>query len=249
VGQERDISQQHPRFNRVGGIVLQRKVILENKAGLALATTTLGLGQQGCSGSSLKDLTNTLSSLGRALKVIPGFDMTSNLSTTFRGDGSLVDPPQLLDGALIVSQILLAGNQQDGETATEVLDLGEPLLLDVLERVGRIDGEADKNHMRVGIGEGAETVIVLLAGGIPKCELDVLAVDLNIGNVVLKDSGNVNLGESSLGEDDEETGLSTGTITNDNELSADFSHGLFLLVLFSERERKRERERERVRCR
>lgn len=46
---------------------------------------------------------------------------------TFRGDGGLVDPPQLLDGALIVSQVLLAGNQKDRETATEVLDLGEPL--------------------------------------------------------------------------------------------------------------------------
>lgn len=165
--------------------------------------------------------------------------MTSNLSTTFRGDGGLVDPPQLLDGALIVSQVLLAGNQKDRETATEVLDLGEPLLLNVFERVGRVNGEADENHMRVGVGERAETVIILLAGGIPKSELDVLAIDLNIGNIVLKNGGNVNLGEGSLGEDDEETGLSTGTITNDNELSADFSHCLFVLVFFSERERER----------
>jgi len=211
-----------------------RKASLKNKTGLALAATTLGLGQQGCAGSTLKDLTNTLASLGRALKVIPSLDMTSNLSTTFRGDGGLVDPPQFLDGALIVSQVLLAGNQENGETTAEVLDLGEPLLLNVLERVGRVDGEADENHMRVRVRERAETVIILLAGGIPKSELDVLAVDLNIGNVVLKDGRNVNLGEGSLGEDDEETGLSTGTITNNNELSADFSHGLFLFVFLRE---------------
>ena len=47
--------------------------------------------------------------------------------------------------------------------------------------------------MGVGVGEGTKTIVVLLAGGIPKCELDVLSVDLYIGDVVLEDSGDVNL--------------------------------------------------------
>lgn len=69
-------------FNRVGDVPLkEQQAALENKAGLALATAVLGLGQQGCTGSALKDLTNTLASLGGALKVIPGLDMASNLST------------------------------------------------------------------------------------------------------------------------------------------------------------------------
>ena len=37
------------------------------------------------------------------------------------------------------------------------------LLLNVLERVRRVDGKADQDNMRVGVGQRAETVIVLLA--------------------------------------------------------------------------------------
>lgn len=47
--------------------------------------------------------------------------------------------------------------------------------------------------MGVGVGERAETVVILLAGGIPEGELDVLAIDLDIGDVVLEDSGDVDL--------------------------------------------------------
>lgn len=47
--------------------------------------------------------------------------------------------------------------------------------------------------MGVGVGQGAETIVVLLAGGIPEGELDVLAIDLYIGDVVLEDGGDVNL--------------------------------------------------------
>ena len=72
------------------------------------------------------------------------------------------------------------------------------LLLDVVKRVGRVDGEADEDDVRVGVGEGAETVVILLAGGIPEGELDVLAVNLDIGDVVLEDGGDVDLHGSVL---------------------------------------------------
>ena len=100
---------------------------LENNAVLVAAAAALGLGQQGGTGGTLKDLADTLTSLGRALQVVAGLDVASNLGTTLRGDGSLVAPPQLLDGALVVAQILFAGNQQDGESTTKVLNLREPL--------------------------------------------------------------------------------------------------------------------------
>jgi hypothetical protein len=45
----------------------------------------------------------------------------------------------------------------------------------------------------VGVGERAETVVIFLAGGIPKGELDVLAINLDIGDVVLEDSGDIDL--------------------------------------------------------
>jgi hypothetical protein len=41
------------------------------------------------------------------------------------------------------------------------------LLLHVVERVGRVNGEADEDNVRVGVGERSESVVVFLAGGIP----------------------------------------------------------------------------------
>ena len=69
------------------------------------------------------------------------------------------------------------------------------LLLDVVKRIGRVDGEADEDNVRVGVGERAETVVIFLASGIPKGKLYVLAVHLDIGDIVLKDGGDVDLQE------------------------------------------------------
>ena len=52
--------------------------------------------------------------------------------------------------------------------------------------------------MRVGVGERAETVVIFLTSRIPESELDVLAINLNIGNVILKDGGDVDLRGSPL---------------------------------------------------
>ena len=54
---------------------------LKDKAGLVATTTTFGLGQQGCTSSAFKDLTNALAGLGRALEVFSGLDVAGNLST------------------------------------------------------------------------------------------------------------------------------------------------------------------------
>jgi hypothetical protein len=67
------------------------------------------------------------------------------------------------------------------------------LLLHVVQGVGRVDGKADEDDVRVGVGERAESVVVFLAGGIPQGQLDVLAVDLDIGDVVFEDGGDVDL--------------------------------------------------------
>jgi hypothetical protein len=41
------------------------------------------------------------------------------------------------------------------------------LLLDIVKRIGRVDGEADQDNVRVGVGERAKTIVVFLAGCIP----------------------------------------------------------------------------------
>ena len=67
------------------------------------------------------------------------------------------------------------------------------LLLHVVERLRRVDSEANQDDVRVRVRERAETVIILLPSRIPESELDMLAVDLDIGDVVLEDGGDIDL--------------------------------------------------------
>jgi hypothetical protein len=67
------------------------------------------------------------------------------------------------------------------------------LLLDVVKRIGRVDGEADQDNVRVGVWERAETVVILLTGGIPEGELHVFTIDLDVGDIILENGGDVDL--------------------------------------------------------
>jgi hypothetical protein len=51
----------------------------------------------------------------------------------------------------------------EGKGASRATDL----LLDVVKRIRRIDGEADQDNVRVGVRERAETVVIFLASRIP----------------------------------------------------------------------------------
>lgn len=48
--------------------------------------------------------------------------------------------------------------------------LGEPLLLDVLERSRARHAEANEEDVRLGVREGPETIVVLLSGGIEQAK-------------------------------------------------------------------------------
>lgn len=67
------------------------------------------------------------------------------------------------------------------------------LLLDIVQRVGRVDREADQNDVGIGVREGAETVVVLLTSRIPERQLDMLAINLDVGDVVLEHGGDIDL--------------------------------------------------------
>ena len=125
-------------------------------------------------------------------------------------DGPLRRLAELLDRPRVVPEVLLAANEDDGQVRAEVEDLGDPLqkaaqvvgasagaacdctsrcgrrassthlLLDVVERVGRVDREADEDDVGVRVRERPQPVVVLLAGSIPKGELDLLTVDLDV---------------------------------------------------------------------
>jgi len=164
----------------------------------AVALSTMLPAEESCSGSVLEDFPDTLTRPGRAFQIMLSTDLLRNCHTFFRGYGPLTCLPEFINDSWIATKILLATDENDGQASAEMHDLGNPLLLHVVKRVGGIDGEADKNDMRVGVAQGPETVIVFLACGIPQGQLDMFAVDLDIGDIVLEDSWYVYLRECSL---------------------------------------------------
>jgi len=162
--------------------------------------------------------------LGRALEVfLRPDDLPYGFTLGFR-NRLLRSFLELLNCLRIVSQILLAPDENNGKTIAEVKNLGDPLLLNVLQRIRRVDSKADEDDVRVGIGKGTKTIVIFLTSRIPKSKLDMLSVDLYIRDIVFKDSGHVNLRESSLRENNEQAGLAAGTVTNNNKLASDLSH-------------------------
>lgn len=122
----------------------------------------------------------------------------------------MVRLPQFLSKAGVAPKILLASNKEDGQTLAEVHDLRDPLyvllvswrqcgvcaayfLLDVVQRIRRVDCETNEDDMRIWVTERAETIVIFLACCIPQRQLNVLAVYLNIRNVVFEHGRDVNL--------------------------------------------------------
>jgi len=93
------------------------------------------LGQKGGTCSVLEHLADTLIRLGRALKVFVGINLLADFITLLRGNWLLGGLVKLFDGLLIVTKILLASNEDDGETLAEMKDLRDPLLLNVVEGI------------------------------------------------------------------------------------------------------------------
>ena len=54
-----------------------------------------------------------------------------------------------------------------------MLDLRRPLLGYVFQAVRTVDREAHEYDVRVRVGEGSESVVIFLSGGIPQCQLNL----------------------------------------------------------------------------
>jgi len=124
---------------------------LQDQALLLLAATFPG--KQGGACGVLEHFPHALVCLGRALQVLGCADLLADIlglgtssaytlvwhlhfvvcfnmgscAYLFRGDGLLRCLVQLLNGLLVVSQILLAADEDDGQAGAEVQDLGNPL--------------------------------------------------------------------------------------------------------------------------
>lgn len=108
----------------------------------------------------------------------------------------------------VISKIDLGTDEDNGGSRRVVGDLGEPLCIvrctalvaqartgrqcisylcgNVIVRRRAHDGEADEEHIGLGIGQGPESIIILLACSVPKTQTDRLAIDNDASRVVVK---------------------------------------------------------------
>lgn len=145
-------------------------------------------------------------------------DLLRNLNGLFVLDGSHLLLPQALPRGLVVSQIKLRANKNDGNAGRVMLNLGVPLGLDVVERRRADDGEADEEHVGLRVGQRAQTIVILLTSGIPQTQTDGLTVDHDVGRVVVEHCRDVLAGEGVGGIRDQKACLSDGTVAGDNAL-------------------------------
>ena len=74
------------------------------------------------------------------------------------------------------------------------------LLLYVSKRVWKVNGEGNKNDMRAGIAERSKTIIFFLTNGLPQRQKDMLAINIDICDVVLEYVGLIGLYRSDRHE-------------------------------------------------
>ena len=148
---------------------------------------------KGVLGGGLKDLSNSLPRLRTALDVPLRTNLLSASQSLCPGHRPLIHPSQVLDSLWVVPKIHLASYENDGQALAEVKHFRNPLqglagllllklanlFLHVIERIRRIDREADEDDMRVRIRQRAKSaagserrpvydlLVIFLAGGIP----------------------------------------------------------------------------------
>eukprot|EP00968_Pinguiococcus_pyrenoidosus_P001017 scaffold48_cov311-Pinguiococcus_pyrenoidosus.AAC.212 len=136
---------------------------------------------------------------------------------------SFPPPPSDSSAARLSAPAYLGPHEQERHPRGVVHNLGQPLGAHVLKRRGRDDGEADEEHVRLGIGERPEAIVVLLPRCVPQAQVDGLAVHHDVGAVVVEHRGNVFSGEGVGGVRDEQAGLSDRAVAHDDAL--DVLHG------------------------
>ena len=67
------------------------------------------------------------------------------------------------------------------------------LLLDVVKGIRGVDSKADENDMGIRVRQWTETIVIFLTCRIPQGQFDVFAIDLDIGNVILENSWDIDL--------------------------------------------------------
>ena len=133
------------------------------RALLLLALLALGSrGRDHSANGLIEDGLETSLGEGRALHVLDGANLLDHLETLLVGDGALLLASKLLASGGIITKIDLGADEDDGGVGAVVGHLGVPLGTDVLKGRRVHNREADEEDVGLGVGERAETIVVLL---------------------------------------------------------------------------------------
>jgi len=154
----------------------------------------------------------------RALHVLDRSDGLAHLHALLERDWCQTLLRETRESLRVLAQIELGADQQERSVWAVVADLGVPLGLDVLERRGRDDRKANQEHVGLRIAQRTKTVIVFLASGIPETKINGLAINHDVGRIVIKDSGDVLAGEGIGGVRDKEACLTDSSVTDNYAL-------------------------------
>lgn len=85
------------------------------------------------------------------LEVLDCVDVFRKLNALRKGNGLHSTGSKGIDGLRVGSEVELRADEDDRDTWSVVGDFRPPLVLDVLERGGRVDREAAKEYVRLGV--------------------------------------------------------------------------------------------------
>lgn len=149
-----------------------------------------------------------------ALQVALCSDLLSQLHSVLVGEWFLLHVKQPSQSFGIISKINLCSYEDVRHIGHADFQLGDPLLLDVVVR-GRVHHrEADQEHVRVGVGQGSQLVVVLLPCSVVKSQQVLLSSHSHSYCVVVKHGGHVLLREGVVGIAHQQTGFPNRAIPN-----------------------------------
>jgi hypothetical protein len=123
-----------------------------------------------CHDGLVENVLETLLSKGRTLDVLDGTEFSGELVALLSGHGSQLVSGKLVKNHPVTSQINLGTNNEARHAGAVVVDLREPLLLDVLKGGGRGDGKADEENIGLRVTKRSQSVVILLTGGVKQSE-------------------------------------------------------------------------------
>mmetsp|Transcript_8069 Transcript_8069/g.16119 ORF Transcript_8069/g.16119 Transcript_8069/m.16119 type:complete len:214 (-) Transcript_8069:10-651(-) len=172
-----------------------------------------GLRDQHTSDGFVEHLLQTLLGQGRAFQVAVCAQLGTELLTVHGRNWGQALLLQAADRLRVVTQIQLGTYQDEWDTWRVVLDLWVPLGLHVLKAGRADDRKADQKHISLRVRQRAQTIVIFLSGGIPKSQVDWLAVNHDIGRVVIEHGRDVLSWESIRRVRDQQARLTNSTIT------------------------------------